>query len=112
MIATLENTSGRTINDYDVINNNYTDGPADLYAEGGNRTDPVPYPFSHIDPLADTDTIDLPMHPADFRRQHVMQSALEPAAEWQQLIQSGVATLAFAAEVGVVDAEEIAVGTV
>jgi hypothetical protein len=116
MLVTVENQTARIINTPDVINNNLTGGPADLLATGGNVTDPLPYPFDLVGPLAANgasgDDVQRAMHPRDFRRQHVMNRALEPAVEWNQIIQAGVVTFAIAAETAATDTEELFVAAV
>lgn len=105
MLMTVTNTSGRTINDLERYTGGF--GPASLYAEGGNRIDPLPYPFAHIGPLADTASFELPMHNRDWRYRSVPWLTMEPSKEWQQLVQASVVTLAVAAETGDRDEEGI-----
>ena len=117
MLVTVTNLTTRKINSPDSIDySGVTNGPADLVATGGNHTDPLPYPFDLVGELDENggtvDAVQRAMHPADFRRQHNMWTALEPAAEWNQLIQAGVVSFAIAAETGFTDTEETFVAAV
>lgn len=90
-----------------AINNLITGGSGvSSDAVGGSVNRPLPYPFAHIGSLAASGTKQLPMHPADWRRKAVPWVPLEPAAEWQQLVQAKVVTLTIGAQSGVVDSEE------
>jgi hypothetical protein len=110
MLMTITNTSGRTINTPDQITGGV--GPAALLAEGGNVTDPLPYPFGHIGPLADSATKQLPMHNRDWRYKGVPWQPMEPSKEWQQLVQAGVVTMTVATETANRDEEEIYIDAV
>lgn len=46
------------------------------------------------------------MHPADWRYKPVPWLPMEPASEWNQLVQAGVVTLTVADQAGVRDSEE------
>lgn len=110
MLVTVQNQLSRAINAADTVSNQLTGGPADLVATGGNLTDPLPYPFNlagELAALGGADSIQLGVHPADFRRQHVLWRALEPAGEWNQMIQAGTVTFAIAAETDRTDTEEL-----
>jgi hypothetical protein len=111
MLATVTNTSGRTINKLDSYLG-YAGGLGVSSAVGGNRTDPLPYPFGHIGELAAAGTKQLPMHPRDFRYKAVPSMPREAGEDWQVMIQAGVVTLAFAAETGRRDSEELFVNAV
>ncbi len=79
-----------------------------IIAVGGQRKDALPYPFAHIGSLAAAATRQLPMHPRDWRhRDVIVGSPMEAGEEWQQLIQAGTVSLAFAAQTGRRDAEEL-----
>jgi len=98
MLVTVTNTSGRTINTADTLTGGV--GPSALLAVGGNRIDPLPYPFAHIGELADAGTKQLPMHDRDWRYKAVPWLTQEPSIEWQQLVQGDIVTLILAAETG------------
>lgn len=110
MLVTVTNTSGRTINALDAITGGT--GPAAVYATGGNRTDPLPYPFGHIGPLANSATKQLPMQARDWRYKSVPWLPMEPSKEWQQLVQAGIVTLAVATEANERDQEDIFIDAV
>lgn len=108
MLTTLTNVSGRALN----VLETYTggEGPSALSASGGNRTDPLPYPFSHIGEFAIAGTKQLAMHERDFYHEQVVGSGQKPSKQWQGLIQAGVVTLTNAAETNDVDAEDLFLG--
>jgi hypothetical protein len=113
MLTTVTNTTNtlglpsRTINDLD----HYTtlgSGPAVTDAVGGARKDPLPYPFGHIGALAAAATKQLPMHPRDWRnRAAIVGSPHDAGEEWQTMVQRGIVSLAFAAQTGRRDQEEL-----
>ena len=105
MIVTLTNTSGGVLNDLDIH-----DGGS--LAVGGQRKDPLPYPFGHIGPLLDTIAKVLPMHTRDWRYKSVPWLPQEPSIEWQQLVQAGTVTMAAATETNATDEEDIFVDAV
>jgi len=117
MLVTVENQLSHAINYTDAVDlRNVTDGPADLYATGGNVRYPLPYPFDLVGELAANgasgDSIQRAMHPSDFREQHVLWRGSEPAREWNKIIQAGTVTFAIAAETGFRDTEETFVAAV
>lgn len=108
MLTTVTNTSGAAINGLDSFTTDLGQGgPAVLTAVGGARSKPLPYPFGHIGSLANSATKQLPMHPRDWRYKAVPYQPHEAGEEWQQLVQRGIVTLAFAAQTGRRDAEEL-----
>ena len=116
MLMTVTNTSATlTLNDFDTYNGfppPFT-GPG-VNAVGGARKYPLPYPFGHIvlAPLAASPS--LPVHPADFRKGGAVLpwQTMSPSDEWNQVIQSGLVTVVFAAEVGRRDTEELFLASV
>jgi len=117
MLTTITNTTNtvglpsRTINDLD----HYTtlgSGPSVTDATGGARKDALPYPFGHIGALAAGATKQLPMHPRDWRYKSVPWLPFESGEEWQTLVQRGVVSMAFAAETGRRDQEELFINAV
>ena len=102
MLVTVTNTSGGTIN-------NLITGGSGLSSDavGGSKNKPLPYPFGHIGSLANGGTKQLPMHPADWHYKSVPWLPMEPATEWNQLVQAGVVTLTVADQAGVKDSEEL-----
>lgn len=87
----------------------YTGGPT-VNALGGNKKYPLPFPFSHVE-LAASGAKQLPVHPSDFMKGGggpvSLFSTLSPAHEWNQVVQSGLVSVAFAAETGRRDIEEL-----
>jgi hypothetical protein len=66
-----------------------------------------------IGSLAAAATKQLPMHPRDWRHRDVfVGSPFEAGEEWQQLVQAGTVTMAFAAQTARRDAEELFVTAV
>ena len=117
MLTTVTNTTNtvglpsRTINALDE----YTtlgEGPAKTVAVGGARKDALPYPFGHIGALAAAATKQLPMHPRDWRYKSVPWLTHEAGEEWQTMVQRGVVSLAFAAQAGRRDQEELFIAAV
>jgi len=110
MLVTVQNQLSRAINSPDTVDTRLTGlGVAGLLATGGSLTDPLPYPFDQVGALeasGGADSVQRAMHIGDFRRVHVYWRALDPNDEWNQLVQAGTVTLAFAAESGRVDSEE------
>jgi hypothetical protein len=114
MLVTVTNTSGGDLNALDEIDLG-SSGTSGGTATGGARKDPLPYPFGHIGTLGDTLTSVLPMRERDFTHKAVPWLPMEPAQEWQTLIQAGKVTFAIAAEsilAATQDAEEDYIGTV
>lgn len=112
MLTTVTNTSGGDINDLQT-RTGAIPGPASLLAVGGQRNNPLPYPFGHIGTLADTASEQLPMHPRDWRYEAMQcKDGFEPSLQWQQLVQAGTVTLAYAAETNRTDEEELFVNAV
>lgn len=105
MLVTVTNTSGVTLNA--LASETHGSGPSGVVATGGAKVKPLPYPFGHIGSLAAAGTKQLPMHPSDWRYKSVPWVSHEPAQEWNDLVQKGWVTLAYAAETGRRDAEEL-----
>ena len=79
----------------------------DGIATGGSRERVLPYPFGHIT-LAPLASKQLPMQPADFRGPATqMQRGTDTRTQWNRLVQSGLATVAVAAQAGRRDEEEL-----
>jgi hypothetical protein len=86
MLVTITNTSGAAINKLD----SYAD------AVGGARTNPLPYPFSHIGELAAAASKQLPMSPADLFHKVSFGEPFQAWNEIQTLIKRGVISAAIA----------------
>lgn len=124
MLVTVENVTNtvglpsRTINLYDT----YTtlgSGPPATVATGGNRVDALPYPFDWVglsqyhdgynnNGLAAGSSIQLPMHPRDFRYRAVPGLPTDAGQDFQALVQAGIITVAITTESHVRDVEELA----
>lgn len=115
MLMSVTNVSGRAIHAPITYDTNVDPllGTAGLIAESsglfgndkGSKSDPLPYPFDRGDELANSATRQLPVHPQDFTRNNHWD-AQSPATLWNQMIQMGIVTIAWAAEPGVSDVEE------
>lgn len=113
MLVTVENTAGRSINVPAVGEDGVALPGGNHPEEATHRTDPLPYPFSHIGELADAATLELPMHPRDWRySRSQMARALSVSEEWNQLTQAGICTLTVAAQTDRRDEEELYVNAV
>jgi hypothetical protein len=111
MLMTVTNPSAvLTLNDFDVYQG-YTGGPT-VNAIGGSRKYPLPYPFSHVILTPSGGSLpskQLAVHPRDWTKGGPVPfwTTLEPAEEWNQVVQSGLVTVTFAAETGRRDVEEL-----
>lgn len=116
MLVTVTNLSDVTLNVLDEISSSSTDltGPASLLATGGNRVRPLPYPFDKIE-LDESggavDAMELPMNTGDWRYKMSVASPMEAVHEWNQLIQAGTVSMAFAAQTECVNPENLSEGT-
>jgi hypothetical protein len=104
MIVTLTNTSGGDLNNLAAETGGV--GVSALYAVGGARENPLPYPFGHVGTLANAATSVLAMHPADWRYKTSPSRAMFPHTQWNALIMDESVTLATAAETDFTEAEE------
>lgn len=108
MLVTVTNTAGRSINVAAVGEDGVALPGGNHPEEATHRTDPLPYPFSHIGTLASAGTKQLPMHPRDWRYSRSQMARGLPISEkWNQLVQAGICTLTVAAQANVRDEEEI-----
>lgn len=105
MLMQITNSSGRAINVLETMTGGV--GPSALYAQGGNVTDPLPYPFGHIGTLAIGAAKTLPMHLRDWHHKSVPWLPMDPSREWQQLVQAGVVSMLVGVEAFRRDEEEI-----
>lgn len=64
-------------------------------AVGGNKIYPLPYPFSHVGPIAIGATATQVVHVEDMRHKSVPWLPLEPSREWQMLVQAGIVSVSF-----------------
>ena len=91
-------------------------------ATGGSRVDALPYPFGHVgltqyndfigfgtnnNGLAAGASIQLPMHPRDWRYKAVPWETFEASSVWQYLVQRGTISVSVASETNNRDEEEI-----
>lgn len=110
MLVTVTNITNAAANPYFpgiTINNPITGGfGVSPDAVGGSKSFPLPFPFSHIGPLAAAGTKQLPMHPGDWHHKPVPWLPQSPATEWNQLVQASVVSLVTADQTGVRDSEE------
>lgn len=104
MLMQVTNSSGRAINVLETMTGGV--GPSALYAQGGNVTDPLPYPFAHVGTLAIGAAVELPVHVRDWRYKSVPWLPMEPSTEWQHLVQAGIVSLLISGEVGDRDEED------
>jgi hypothetical protein len=104
MLVTVTNVTNvtawqtsRTINNPDFYEG-YPGVPPITSAVGGNVTDPLPYPFDQAGPLAAGSAVTLPMRDRDWYYSRSLYNTQYPHIKWQQLVQAGVVTMAFASE--------------
>jgi hypothetical protein len=110
MQVEITNTSGLTLNALDAITGGV--GVSAVYATGGQRKYPLPYPFGHIGPLLASGTYTLPVHLRDLDKGGPVSYAeeLSPSEQWNQMIQEGYVTWTITTETtvsGVNDITEI-----
>jgi len=112
MLVTVENQLSVPIQTADAVDyRGVTNGPADLYAVGGNVNNPLPFPFDRVGELdangGANDSVQRAMHPDDFHNRHNLWRGMEPGTEWNQIIQEGKVTFAIASESGRTHTEEL-----
>ena len=102
MLVTVTNVSGGTIN-------TPATGGSGVSADavGGTISNPLPFPFGHIGPLANSASKQLPMHPGDWHHKSVPWLPQAPVTEWNTLVQAKKVTIAVADQAGVKDSEEL-----
>jgi len=108
MIVTVENVSDVVLND--ITDENGCPGAvsSDPYFKAfTGRVNPLPYPFNHVGKLEPTDTSALPMHPEDWGKPFVPWVPMTNRKKWNQLVQAGKVTLAFAVQGDLTDQEEL-----
>jgi len=120
MLWTVQNLTTRVLNDLDVFS--FGSGTNSIIARGGQRKDPIPYPFGHVvfAKLGDPgDAKTLPVRPRDMAQREPFNSPLRPSEEWSGLVQGGVVSIVMTAEAlptappgGLRDPEEILFKTV
>jgi hypothetical protein len=108
-LMTVVNQKAYTINDYDTYLG-YVGVPG-TPAVGGAKKYPLPFPFEHVvlgPNGGGADSKQLPVCPRDFRKasqhQHV---PLQHGEEWNQLVQDGTVTVAFAGQADIRDVEHV-----
>jgi hypothetical protein len=112
MLLTVNNVSGHVLNDFDSY---YGFQPTPLVnAVGGQRKDPLPYPYSHVILAAAGPgaTKILPVHPRDFHRKAVPSLPMMPGEEWNQMVQAGKVTYSVASEATFSDLDEAFISAV
>lgn len=107
MLVTVTNTAGRAINVAQVGEDGVAASGGEHPEEATHRSDPLPWPFSHIGSLADSGTKQLPVHPSDWTRKSCPSVAQFPWNKWNVLVNAGIVTLATAAQTDAVDQEEL-----
>lgn len=104
MLMTVTNTSGHVLNDFDTY---YGYSPTPLVnAVGGQRKDPLPYPFGHVVLGIGASSLALPVRPRDWTHKRVPWLTLDPGEEWNQVVQAGKVTYILAAETPIRDVDE------
>ncbi len=107
-LVTVENQLSEAINVPDELTGGV--GVAALLAVGGTKSNPLPFPFQHVELAANGssgDALQLPINPGDMRHKVVPWLTHEPREEWNMLVQAGTVTMVFANQADAVDAEEL-----
>jgi hypothetical protein len=95
LMSVVNNSSTLTLNALDVLSGGT--GPSALFATGGNRTNPLPYPFNMVT-IGPSATLVLPAHHRDMDRQKPSFNTHSPSEAWNQMIQAGTVTVTYATE--------------
>jgi hypothetical protein len=101
MLMSITNLSGRVLNALEQGGSGVSPD-----AVGGNRKDPLPYPFDKV-VLAIGASKTLPVRLADMRRQLTsFGKEVLPHEEWNRMVQSGLVSVTYAPETSSGDQEE------
>lgn len=112
MLMTVTNTSATlALNVLDTYVSGPSGSTASIVATGGARVRALPHPFSHAT-IAASGNLQLPVHPEDMRENFYTGPESSPRSKWNQLVNAGMVTLAFADQTGVRDTEERLVGNI
>lgn len=124
MLVTVTNTTdvnasqvSRSINVPAVGEDGISVGGGVRPAEATHLVDPLPYPFAHTGEMAAGGSLQLPMHPIDWRvnaglANSQMHRGTPVRDQWNMLVQAGVVSFATAAQADGVDSEELFVAAV
>jgi hypothetical protein len=97
MVTTVTNVSGASINVPEVGEDGVALPGGEHPSEADHRSNPLPFPFSHIGTLANAATSILGTRPTDWLRQNVAE-ALSPAVKWSLMVQASIVTMTNAVE--------------
>lgn len=117
MLVTVENQLATAINDPAVGEDGVAVGGGNHPEETTHRNNPLPYPFGRyvgtLEANGGADSIQLPMHEADFRQNSLaglgssqMARGLPVRDQWNQLVQAGTVTFTVADQTDDQDVEE------
>ena len=96
IVTNITNTAGTQLFPGVTINTPDTGGfGVSPDAVGGNKKYALPYPFSHVGPIAAGAAVTQVIHVEDMRRMSVPWLPLEPSREWQMLVQQGIVSVTF-----------------
>jgi len=112
MLVTVENQLAVSINDPAVGEDGVALPGGNHPEEATHRTYPLPYPFDLVGVLTENggsrDSVQLPMHHRDWRYSRSQMARGMPVSEkWNQLVQAGVVTMAYAAQTTLRDEEDL-----
>ncbi len=118
MLVTVENQLDIAINDPALAEDGVAVGGGNHPEETTHRNNALPYPFGrYVGTLAangGADSIQLPMHAADFGQNTTvgmgssqMARGLPVRAQWNQMVQAGIVTFAVASQSDEQDVEEV-----
>lgn len=117
MLVTVQNQLATPINYPAVAEDGIAVGGGNHPEETTHRVDALPYPFGRyagtLEASGGADSIQLPMHTADFRQSSLvgmgssqMARGLPVRDQWNQMVQAGTVTFAVAAQTDEQDVEE------
>lgn len=108
-LMTVTNQKSYSLNNLDVYQGDPTSPTVN--ATGGARKYPLPFPFDWVvlgPNGGGADARQLPVNPRDFRKASCHEHVpLQHGEEWNQLVQDGTVTVAFAAQTDIRDVEHV-----
>jgi len=112
MIVTVTNQLAVPINDPAVGEDGVAVGGGNHPSETTHRTYPLPYPADLVGVLTESggarDAVDIAMHHRDWRYSRSQMARGLPVSEkWNQMVQAGVVTMAYAAQTDLRDEEDL-----
>lgn len=109
LMSVQNNSSTLTLNAIETVIAG--SGPSGLVLSGGNRTNPLPYPFNLVT-IAPSATKILPAHHRDMEYRKPSFDPQQSSEQWNQMIQAGTVTVTYAAESTNRDTDDIMIDAI